>query len=689
MPVDDEQQVLKEKALQLLRNERELFALRVRHEQTVSWLRILQSIPQLIDHELPQAELCKRLGKSLITGLRVQRANFFAYRGGELRLVSGKGAPEQAALGREAQELVERAPAGLCNEPSDAGSMELASATGLHRFLFTRINAESGESLLLATGYDSERAQFQAPFDEAHATQLASLGQHIEILLRNARLVSELERDKERLQRFNETLEQKVLERTAELARKNRDMRLVLDNVDHGFITLSPEGRMATERSLIVDTWFGAGRELLLLWDYFAPLSESFATQVRLGWEQLADGFMPLDASLAQLPARLVTANRTFTFRYSPFFRDAQLEGVLVIVSDVTGQLAREREEAEQRELMQSFKQLTLDRAGFFEFMRETTTMMETVAAAAAAGDRRALLRTIHTLKGNSATVGLSRIARLCHAIEEGLKDEDELPTRELVAELDQRWKAIAEHVGQLVGPTRERMIEVSESSYAALVRTLADPARAGHALDHLLALRLEPLSRVFERLAEQATTLAHRKGLELEVRLETAGLRVDPERFSPLLSELTHLVRNAVAHGFQSKAERTAQGKLPQNRLSLLADVGAGELILEIADDGRGIDWQALKNRARERGLAAETRLELVQALFADGITTRADADEISGRGVGMSVVKSRVDSMNGRIQLKSEPGLGTTWFVSLPILDPKEVRRGEQLAYSKPPER
>jgi two-component system chemotaxis sensor kinase CheA len=684
VPVDEEQRVLREKALQLLRNERELFALRVRHEQTVSWLRILQSIPELIDHELPQAELCKRLGKSLITGLRVQRANFFGYREGELRLVSGKAAPERASLGPQARALVEQAPAGLCNEPTDAGSVELAAATGLHRFLFTRIAVEAGESLLLVTGYDAERAHFQAPFDDAHATQLASLGQHIEILLRNARLVSELERDKQRLQRFNETLEQKVLERTGALERKNRDMRLVLDNVDHGFITLSPEGRMATERSRIVDTWFGAGGESLPLWDYLAPWSDAFAIQFRLGWEQLTDGFMPLDASLAQLPGRLVTANGTFTFRYSPFFRDAQLEGVLVIVGDVSGQLAREREEAEQRELMQSFKQLTLDRAGFLAFMRETTTMMETVAATAAGGDRRALLRTIHTLKGNSATVGLSRIARLCHAIEEGLKDEDELPTRELVAELDQRWKAIAEHVGQLVGPTRERVIEVPASSYAVLLETLAHPERAGLALEHLLTLGLEPLSRVFERLGEQATTLAQRKGLELEVRVETGGLRVDPDRFSPLLSELTHVVRNAVAHGFESCAERTSHGKPPQNRLSLLAEVRGGELVFQIADDGRGIDWQALKRRARERGLAAETRAELVQALFEDGISTRTCADDIAGRGVGMSAVKARVDAMNGRILLKSEPGAGTTWSVSVPVANARDVRGGDLLPRS-----
>jgi len=116
VPVDDEQLVLKEKALQLLRNERELFALRARHEQTVSWLRILQSIPELIDYKLARPELCKRIGKSLITGLRVQRANFFGYRDGELRLVSGKAAPERTSLSAEARALVEQPSAGLCND---------------------------------------------------------------------------------------------------------------------------------------------------------------------------------------------------------------------------------------------------------------------------------------------------------------------------------------------------------------------------------------------------------------------------------------------------------------------------------------------------------------------------------------------------------------------------------------------
>jgi HPt (histidine-containing phosphotransfer) domain-containing protein/two-component sensor histidine kinase len=678
---DDEQTVLKQKALELLRAERELFSLRSRHQQTVSWLRVLHSLPQLIDHRLPKLELYKRIGKSLITGLSVQRASFFRYQAGELKLLVGKGASDPVSIGAATRALLERAPAGLCNDPVDADSAELSQATGLHRFLFTRIPLEAGEELLLVIGFDRERAQFQSPFDEAHSTQFASLGQHIEILLRNANLVGELERDKERLQKFNEMLEHKVDERTSELARTNRDMRLVLDNVDHGFITLSPTGHMALERSLIVDAWFGAYRESMSLWQYLAPHSSAFASHLELAWDQLSMGFLPLETCMAQLPLRLSTAEKTFTFRYSPFFRDAQLEGVLVIVSDISGELAREREEAEQHELMQSFKRLMLDRAGFEDFMRETSTMIETLAPAITRGDRRALLRTIHTLKGNSATLGLSRIAELCHAIEERMKDGTEESTEKLIADLGQRWRAIATHVSQLIGMAKERVVEVPEWSYAAVVALLADGTNAARALEQILSWPLEPLSRPFQRLGEQAVALSRRAGLEVDVRVETGGVRVDPERYRPLFSELTHVVRNSVAHGFQPSEERSAQGKPLRNLFSLVAEIHGRMLSLEIADDGRGIDWQALKARARERGLPCETHAELVQSLFTDGVSTRVDADEMAGRGVGMAALKGCVEAMNGQIDVRSSQA-GTSFRLTLPILHANDVRRTERSA-------
>jgi two-component system chemotaxis sensor kinase CheA len=674
---DDEQEVLRQKALELLRNERMLFALRARHEQTVSWLRILHSLPQLIDHGLPPVELYKRIGKSLIAGLRVQRASFFSHRAGELTLLAGKGPSEPFLLGVEARALLEQAPTGLCNDPTDVVGVELSRASGLHRFLFTRISL-GAEELLLVTGFDRERAQFQSPFDEAHSTQFASLGQHIEILLRNANLVGELERDKERLQKFNEMLEQKVEERTAELARKNRDMRLVLDNVDHGLITLSADGGLV-ERSSIVDAWFGAYVEPMTLWQYLTPQSPSFAMHFELAWEQLSVGFLPLETCVAQLPARLSTAEKTFTFRYSPFFREGELEGVLVIVSDITGELVREREEAEQHELLQSFKRLMLDRPGFEDFMRETSAMVDRLALAAKSGDRRGLLRTIHTLKGNSATLGLSRIAELCHAIEDKVMHETE-SSEPLVIELGQRWRAIAAHVSQLLGMANERVVEVPEWSYAEVVGLLTGGARTSEALERILAWPLEPLSRPFERLGEQAVTLARRVGLEVEVRVETAGLRVAPERFRPLFSELTHVVRNAVAHGFQPSEERRAQGKSACNLFSLSGEIRGSSVTLEIGDDGRGIDWQALKARVRERGLPCEKHSDLVQALFLDGISTRGDTDELSGRGVGLAALKSRVDAMSGQIEVRSTPGAGTTWVLRLPLLHANDVRRAER---------
>src|SRR5215213_10632968 len=112
---------------------------------------------------------------------------------------------------------------------------------------------------------------------------------------------------------MNRTLEHKVEERTQELAVKNRDMQLVLDNVDQGFITLSPDGTMVGERSRVVDQWFGSPHGALPLWDYIGQTSRKFAMALRLGWRQLQDGFLPLEVCVTQLPERLTFGSQSFS----------------------------------------------------------------------------------------------------------------------------------------------------------------------------------------------------------------------------------------------------------------------------------------------------------------------------------------------------------------------------------------
>src|SRR5262249_14756791 len=132
--------------------------------------------------------------------------------------------------------------------------------------------------------------------------------------------------------------------------------------------------------------------------------------------------------------------------------------------------------------------------------------------------------------------------------------------------------------------------------------------------------------------------------------------------------SELLHVVRNAVDHGLELPDERERNGKPRLGTLSLSARTSATQLTLEIADDGRGIDWDSIAEKAKARGLPHETEGQLLDALCADGVTTRAQVTDYSGRGVGMSAVRRRIESLNGQLEVRSTRGVGTIWTFHFP---------------------
>ena len=137
----------------------------------------------------------------------------------------------------------------------------------------------------------------------------------------------------------------------------------------------------------------------------------------------------------------------------------------------------------------------------------------------------------------------------------------------------------------------------------------------------------------------------------------------------------LTHLVRNCADHGIESPAERIAAGKPRNGTIRLTACHQGGHIIIEIADDGRGLDIARIRAKAVEIGLASEAEIaaksegELCNFIFAPGFSTAAQVTSISGRGVGMDVVRSNIEQIGGTVDLKSAPGAGTTFIIKIPL--------------------
>ncbi|MFM7349543.1 MAG: chemotaxis protein CheA [Erythrobacter sp.] len=201
-----------------------------------------------------------------------------------------------------------------------------------------------------------------------------------------------------------------------------------------------------------------------------------------------------------------------------------------------------------------------------------------------------------------------------------------------------------------------------------ALIETLVRDIQ-----EHAMAFRAQPISSVFGRVPRLLRELGASTGKH--VKLEVAGetTELDKTVIERLSEPMTHLIRNAVDHGIEPPEERRAAGKDPEGTLTLSAEQKAGRIIIRIADDGRGIDRERVLAKAIANGLVApEAQLsdeDIHQLIFAPGFSTAAQVSNISGRGVGMDVVKQNVKELGGRITIESVPGKGTTFSLALPL--------------------
>ena len=226
----EEERLLKEKAMLLMARERELTALRKKHDRSDAWLAVAHGLPQFASALLSPAEIYQQFSESLISALQLQAVGFHEL-GADgmlvpvLRAGNWSGGAARALLAGRA--LLDRG-SGLCNAPEDDATRDLAGALGLWRFLWFRIDRIDGPSMLVTMGYDQERSIFYAGFDDSDAARFASLGHHLKVLLGNMYLVRELETDKRTLQQFNQALELRVAERTKELAERNDQLAELL-----------------------------------------------------------------------------------------------------------------------------------------------------------------------------------------------------------------------------------------------------------------------------------------------------------------------------------------------------------------------------------------------------------------------------------------------------------------------------
>jgi two-component system chemotaxis sensor kinase CheA len=245
--------------------------------------------------------------------------------------------------------------------------------------------------------------------------------------------------------------------------------------------------------------------------------------------------------------------------------------------------------------------------------------------------------------------------------------------------------------IDRLMNLTGELVVEKNALPYLAQraeeqygVRELSREIKGKHSVinriademqDAIMQVRMMAVSIVFQRFPRLVRDISHKLGKEVQLVLEGEQTEADKNIIEALADPLIHIVRNSLDHGLETPEVRRANGKAETGTLTIRAAQQADRVVIEIVDDGKGIDPAVIKRKAYEKGLIDEAALErmddreAVNLIFAAGLSTAAVVSDLSGRGVGMDVVRTAVKKLNGSVVVESELGKGTSIRISLPL--------------------
>ena len=510
-------------------------------------------------------------------------------------------------------------------------------------------------------------------------------------------------------------------------ALRNTQMEQILATVEEGFMMVDGEGRIATERSASVGKIFGADPKAgMPLPDFLEPLLGQEKAELCKGY--LATLFNPnvIEKLVADinplLRAQVQTRNGTtkfLRFRFVRGLENGSIQRILVKIEDVSREVELEEERrAEelraQERIGRVFEVVRAEPGPLAAFVRKLSPELKRIKqwldpeiGDLSFDDRLAhVYRTLHGLKGEAGLVGLDSFQRKAHLVEQQLSSarqssELEVATLEQLrsglGELESAQNEIRSAIEQLRGlgaasaqaEPRAEPRTPHDSQTASPGRPAGKTAqsagsnggsRTGAAHDSRAASTASTDGRpvngrevlpFWDGMPGWIEKMSQRMGKSARFYTEAKAHDMPARYRSPLRDVLIQLVRNSIVHGLEAPELRRKMGKpaIATLQLAIRRHEDRGQLEVIFQDDGRGLDWQRIAERAQQLGLSARSRAELSRSIFAAGFSTAGQTDLDAGRGVGLDLVKTKLEGLGGSIHAHSEPGAFCAFQILLPI--------------------
>ncbi len=378
-------------------------------------------------------------------------------------------------------------------------------------------------------------------------------------------------------------------------------------------------------------------------------------------------------------------AERTITIRVGPLPNGFEVQSLLDLFGEIPGMGSAtfapsdDPKSNEFRDLRVVTSSTNSDLIDLFTFYidRDKVTIMEDIPAAAAPVDLGfGLFEDLPPPSTPPVAVPAPAVAEVPASVsakpEKAQAASESTTLRVSVEKIDQ----LINLVGELVitqAMLAQKAQALDPNLHNGVVAGLTDLERNTRDLqDSVMGIRMIPMSFVFNRFPRMLRDLAGKLGKKIELKTSGEATELDKGLIEKITDPLTHLVRNSVDHGIESPADRVAAGKPANGTITLTARHQGGSIVIEVRDDGRGLDREKILRKAAERGIAVSDRMtdqEVWQLIFAPGFSTADVVTDVSGRGVGMDVVKRNITSLGGTVELDSSLGLGTRVSVRLPL--------------------